>query len=82
MLDYQNTKTFLQKTIEHRADWSEEVFIFKKVKNTVLWTYFVSELNDEEIVGMFYEEELEKSKSEFRIEIEIKKKKHDKLFVK
>ena len=54
MLEYQNTKTFLQKTIEHRADWYEEVFVFKKVKNTVLWTYFASELNDEEIAGMFF----------------------------
>ena len=26
-------------------DWSEEVFIIKKVKNTVLWTYVINYLN-------------------------------------
>ena len=28
--------------------WSEEDFMIKKVKNTVLWTYVINELNDEE----------------------------------
>ena len=35
------------------ANWSEEVFVIKKVKNTVLWTYVNSDLNGEEIVGTF-----------------------------
>ena len=35
-------------------NWSEEVFLIKKVKNTVLWTYVISDLKDEEIVGTFY----------------------------
>ena len=26
-------------------NWSEEDFVIKKVKNTVLWTYFFSNLN-------------------------------------
>ena len=39
---------------------SEEIFVVKKIKNTVPWTYVVSDLNDEEIVGSFYEKELEK----------------------
>ena len=33
-------------------NWSEEVFVIKKVKNTVL-----NDLNDEEIIGTFYENE-------------------------
>ena len=34
----------------YTANWSEEVFITKKVKNTVPWTYVVNDLNDEEII--------------------------------
>ena len=41
-------------------NWSEEVFVIKKVKNTVLWTYVISDLKDEEIAGTFYEKELQK----------------------
>ena len=36
-------------------DWSEEVFVIKKVKNTVRWTYVINDLNGEDIVGTFYE---------------------------
>ena len=32
---------------------SEKVFVIKKVKNTVLWTYIISDLKGEEIVGTF-----------------------------
>ena len=42
-------------------NWSEEIFIIKKTKNTVPWTYVISDLNGEEIVGSFYEKELQKS---------------------
>ena len=37
------------------ANWSEDLFQIKKVKNTVPWTYVISDLNGEEIVGFFYE---------------------------
>ena len=40
--------------------WSEEVFVIKKVKNIVPWTYIVNDLNGEEITGTFYEKELQK----------------------
>ena len=30
-------------------NWSEEVFVIKKVKNNVPWTYVISDLNGEEI---------------------------------
>ena len=33
--------------------WSEEVFVIKKVKNTVSWTHVINDLNREEIVGTF-----------------------------
>ena len=36
-------------------NWLEDVFVFKKVKNTVPWTYVISDLNSEEIVGTFYD---------------------------
>ena len=34
---------------------SEEVFVISKIKNTVPQTYFISDLNGEEVVGIFYE---------------------------
>ena len=34
---------------------SEEVFLIKKVKNTVPWAYVISDLNGEKTVGTFYE---------------------------
>ena len=46
----------------YTPNWSEEVFVIKKVKNTVSWTYVISDLNKEEIVGTFYEENLELKK--------------------
>ena len=64
------------------ANWYEEIFVIKKVKNTVPWTYVINDLNDNEIIGTFYEKELQKTnQKEFRIE-KIIKKKDDKLYVK
>ena len=37
----------------YTPNWSEEVFIIKKVKNTVPWTYVINDLNGEEIIGTF-----------------------------
>ena len=37
---------------------SEEVFVVRKIKNTVPWIYVISDLNSEEITGSFYEKEL------------------------
>ena len=66
----------------YTPNWSEEVFVVKKVKNTVPWTYVISDLNGEEIVGSFYEKELQKTnQKEFRIEKVIKRK-GNKLYVK
>ena len=41
----------------HVPNWSEEVSVIKKVKNTVPWTYVISRLKGEEIVGTFYKKE-------------------------
>ena len=66
----------------YTPNWSEEVFIVSKIKNTVSWAYVINDLNGEEITGTFYEKELQKTnQKEFRIEKVIKRK-GDKLYVK
>ena len=66
----------------YMPNWSEEVFIIKKIKNTEPWTYFINDLNDEEIISTFYEKELQATNQrEFRVEKVIKRK-GDKLYVK
>ena len=63
----------------YTPNWSEEVFVIKKIKNTVPWTYVINDLNGE---GTFYEKELQKTnQEEFRIEKVIKRK-GDKIYVK
>ena len=60
----------------------EEVFVDSKIKNTVPWTYIVTDLNSEEITENFYEKELQKTSQEkLRIEAVLKRK-GDKLYVK
>ena len=66
MLEYQNIKIYLQKPMFQIL--SEKVFVITKVQNTVPWTYVISDLKSEEIVGIFYEKELQKNKSE-RVQI-------------
>ena len=62
--------------------WSEVVFVIKKAKNTVPWTYVINDLNGEELTRTFYEKELQKTnQEEFRIEKVIRRK-GDKLYVK
>ena len=58
----------------YTPNWSKEVLVIKKVKNVVPRTYVINGLNDEEIIGTFYEKELQKeSQKEFRIEKVIKR---------
>ena len=47
----------------YTPNWSEEVFVIKKVKNTVPWTYVINDLNGEEIIGTLYEKKIAKDKS-------------------
>ena len=66
----------------YTPNWSEEVFVVPKIKNTVPWTYAVSDLNGEENTGSFYGKELQKtSQGKFRIE-KVLKRKGDNLYVK
>ena len=58
----------------YTPNWSEEIFVIKKVKNTVPWTCVINDLNREEIIGTLYEKE-------FRVKKVIKRKR-DKLYVK
>ena len=66
----------------YSPNWSEEVFVIKEVKNAVPWFYVISDLNSEEITGIFYEKELQKTnQEEFRIE-KVMKRKGDKIHFK
>ena len=46
----------------YTPNWSEEVFVVNKIKNTVPWTYVTDDLNGEEFIGSFYEKEFQKTK--------------------
>ena len=66
----------------YMPNWSEEVFVVSKIKNTVPWTYVIDDLNGEKIIGTSYEKKLQKTnQQEFSIEKVIKRK-GDKLYVK
>ena len=55
--EYQNTKNIFVKGYTQNS--SEEVFVVSKIKNTVSWTYVISDLNVEPIGRTFYEKELQ-----------------------
>ena len=63
-------------------NWYEEIFVIKKVKYRVSWIYVINDVNGKEIIGTFYEKELQKTnQQEFGIEKVIKTE-GDKLYVK
>ena len=65
----------------YTPNWSEEVFIVSKIKNTVPWRYVINDLNGKETTGTFHEKDLQKTnQQEFRIE-KIAKRKGDNLYV-
>ena len=45
----------------YTTNWSKEIFIVDKVNDTVPYTYNLKDLNDEEIIGSFYDKELQKT---------------------
>ena len=45
----------------YMSNWSQDVFVVRKIKNTVPWTYIINDLNGEEIIGTFYQQELQKT---------------------
>ena len=50
----------------HAPNWWEEVFVLSKIKDTVSWTYVVTDVNGEEITGSFYKKELQIKKTNSR----------------
>ena len=66
LLEYQNIKNIFAKG--YVPNWSEEVFLIKKVKNAVPWTYVITDLNGEEIG--FYEKKLQ---NQIKRSLELKK---------
>ena len=67
MLEYRNNvfgKGYL-------PNWSEDVFVIGKIKNTVPRTYVIRDLKDKEVVGTLYKKELQKKKKnqkQFKVE--------------
>ena len=57
LLEYQNIKTFLKKKFV--PNWSEKVFVIKKVENTAPWTYGISDPKEDKIVETFYKKKLQ-----------------------
>ena len=45
----------------YTPNWSKEIFFINKIQSTVPWTYLINNLNGEEIMGSFYEKELQKT---------------------
>ena len=58
--------------LKYTPNWSGEAFVIKRVKNTVLWAYFISDLNVEEDFETFQEKELQKKK-QVKMSLDMKK---------
>ena len=65
-------------------NWSGEVSVIKNTKNTFLWRYVISDINDKEIIGIFYKKIIANKKLKKRKERiqKVIKRKSDKLYVK
>ena len=46
----------------YTPNWSTEIFIVDKINDTVPYTYNIKDLNSENIIGSFYDKELQKTK--------------------
>ena len=46
----------------YTPNWSKDISIVDKINDTVPYTYNLEDLNDEEIIGSFYDRELQKTK--------------------
>ena len=55
---------------DYVPNWSEEVYLIKRVKNTCPWTYIISDPKGEEIFETFYEKQLQK---QIKKSLELKK---------
>jgi hypothetical protein len=66
----------------YTANWSNEIFIVKKVKLTNPTTYLLKDVQGEDILGGFYEEELQKVKhSDIYLVEKVLRKKGKKMYV-
>ena len=65
-------------------NWSGEVSVIKNTKNTFLWRYVISDINDKEIIGIFYKKIIanKKLKKRKKRTQKVIKRKSDKLYVK
>ena len=45
----------------YTPNWSKEIFVVNKIKNTVPWTYVLKDLNGEDIIGSFYDREFQRT---------------------
>ena len=54
----------------YTPNWSEKIFMIKKIKNTVPWTYVINDLNGEGIIGTLYEKKLQR---QIKKNLELKK---------
>ena len=45
----------------YTPNWSKEIFIVNKINDAVPYTYNLKDLNGEEIIGSFYDRELQKT---------------------
>ena len=62
---------------EYTPYFSEEVFVIKEIKYIAPWTDFSNDLDGEEIIGTFHENEFQKAnQKEFMIEKAVKKKRN------
>ena len=49
----------------YTPNWSREIFIVNKINDTVPYTFNLKDLNYEEIIGSFYDRELQKTKLQY-----------------
>ena len=58
LLEYKKYKKAISLLKEHAKDYapnlSKETFVIEKVRNTVPWTFIISNRNDEKTVGILY----------------------------
>ena len=60
----------------YTPNWTEEIFVIDKIQYTNPITYKIKDLNGENIIGTFYNQELSRAKQEvFRIEKILKRQK-------
>ena len=61
LLQNNDTEMYSMHNERKSPNLSQEVFVIKKVKNTLPCTYVINDLNREEIARAFYEKELLKT---------------------